>query len=175
MKRLYFVTLMFVALEMPTLSQAANNTEDKDSHRFGLFASSLSNFDSHEIDLNDYSHVATRRAFNENAIIKNAVPSFGSFQEVSARNLSWLTESSDSENKNSHFEGDHSNSLIGEDQHGESHENSQLGHGHEGRGGEFFMHDKDDEHMTQPVPEPSSYMLMLLGVMGLGFLNRRQF
>jgi hypothetical protein len=177
MKKLYSsVAWIFVVLATPTIAQAANHVEHKNINYHDVFTSHPS-----WISLDSKESV-----FADKAIIQNAAPSHGSFQDVSEHQSTWLSLSSYFDDKNdffgAHHESNHWNSWLAGNQHqGSGHgfyehwcEENQWGHhGHRGHG-DHGDHDWDDGPVTQPVPEPGTYMLMLLGLISLVLLKCRQ-
>jgi PEP-CTERM motif len=178
MKKLYsFVAWVFVALVTPTIALAANHIEHKNINYQDVFTSHPSSI---PLDSRD-------GAFDDKAIIRNAAPSHGSFQDVSERQSTWWTQPSHVEGNNDFFGTHHESNrwsswLADEQHHGNEHgfgEHQWEGRGDWEQGGEHSGYGNHDwcvgDPVTQPVPEPGTYMLMLLGLVSLALLKRRQY
>jgi hypothetical protein len=173
MNRLFStVTWFFVAISTPTIALSATNYhDDKNINYDGFFT----------MNPNLISQDSFVKEIAEKTIIKNSEPSHGSFQEVSEVQSKWSNPLKPFQVEERRVDlkrvvGHWDVSLLDQQHHGDNsifHVQVVNGHNWEHEI-EHGKHEMEDGHMAQPVPEPGTYLMMVLGVLSLIMLRRRQ-
>jgi hypothetical protein len=166
-----WIACFIITITAPVTALATPNQHHKNSNFEYLYAS-----DSSWVSLNSLD-----KEFSEKSILSSKDSSHDSFQEKSEYQSKGEKQRNQLEGKNTLTEEEHpignwDKWVMGQNHHNESDSfHDQLSFEKEFEHGELNEHDLDDEHFTQPVPELETYLMFVIGVIGIATIKRRQY
>jgi hypothetical protein len=166
-----WIACFFISITTPAIALATTNIDHKNANY-----ESIDNSDSSWSSL-----ISTDKELSEKSIISSTESSHDSFQEKSEYQSKGEKQRNHLEGKNTLTEEEHpignwDKWVMGQNHHNESDSfHDQLSFEKEFEHGELSEHDLDDEHFTQPVPELGTYLMFVIGVIGIAAIKRRHY